>query len=125
MLREGELGTFVCTGPVLVSQAWRACEQLAGWGLVALPWLRGIDGAWLADAAQGTIVCLDNHVLPGGQGEAVLHALADAAPEAAARTSLIGVDRVPECGQNDEVLRAHGLDASSLADRVRTLAPVG
>lgn len=119
VLREGEEGTFVCTGPVLVSQAWRACEQLDGWGLIALPWLRGIDGAWLADAAQGTIVCLDNHVLSGGQGEAVLQALSQSAPEAAARTRLVGVDRVPECGTNDEVLRAHGLDAASLARGVR------
>ena len=27
ILREGEEGTFVCTGPVLVSQAWAACER--------------------------------------------------------------------------------------------------
>jgi transketolase len=122
VLREGDAGTFVCTGPVLVSQAWLACEQLDGWGLIALPWLRGIDGAWLADAAPGTILCLDNHVLAGGQGEAVLRALSEAAPEAAARTKLVGVDRVPECGQNDEVLRAHGFDADSLAATARQLA---
>jgi len=125
VLRDGDDGTFVCTGPVLVSQAWRACEMLEAdgvrVGLVALPWLRDVDGAWLAEAAPGTIVCLDNHVLPGGQGEAVLRALADAAPEAAARTRLIGVDRVPECGTNDEVLRAHGLDAESLARRIQAL----
>jgi transketolase len=123
VLRDGDRGTFVCTGPVLVSQAWAACEELDGWGLIALPWLRGIDGAWLAEHAHGTIVCLDNHVLPGGQGETVLATLAAAAPEAAARTRLVGVDRVPECGLNDEVLRAHGLDSRSLAERVRRLQP--
>ena len=37
--------------------------------------------------------------------------------------SLVGVDRVPECGTNDEVLRAHGLDAGSLVARVRALTP--
>ena len=93
--------------------------------MIALPWLRDVDGAWLADAAAGAIVCLDNHVLPGGQGEAVLRALADAAPEAAARTRLVGVDRVPECGTNDEVLKAHGLDAGSLAGVARALAGAG
>ena len=66
---------------------------------------------------RGAIVCLDNHVLPGGQGEAVLNAFAASAPEAAARTRLVGVDGIPECGTNDEVLRAHGLDAASLVDR--------
>jgi transketolase len=121
VLREGSAGTFVCTGPVLVSQAWAACAELGDWGVVALPWLRGIDGAWLAEVAAGEIVCLDNHHPSGGQGEAVLHAFADAAPEAAARTTLVGIDRVPACGANDEVLRAHGLDAEALVDRARRL----
>lgn len=118
VLREGTAGTFVCTGPVLVSQAWAACEELGDWGLIALPWLRGIDGAWLAETAGGTIMCLDNHVTPGGQGEAVLHALPS---QGAARTHLVGVDDIPTCGANDEVLRAHRLDAASLVERARAL----
>ena len=121
VLREGSAGTFVCTGPVLVSQAWAAAEQLGDWGVIALPWLRGVDGAWLAETAQGRIACLDNHVVPGGQGQEVLRALSAASPEDAARVTLVGVDRVPECGTNDEVLRAHGLDAASLAERVGVL----
>lgn len=114
-LREGTVGTFVCTGPVLVSQAWAACDLMDGWGVVALPWLRGVDGGWLSSVAQGRIVCLDNHVLDGGQGQAVLAALP---PEARSRTTLVGIDRMPVCGTNDEVLRAHGLDAASLVARV-------
>jgi transketolase len=119
VLRRGEAGTFVCAGPVLVSQAWAACEKLGDWGLIALPWLRDVDGAWLADAAKGTIVCLDNHVVAGGQGEAVLRALAEVAPEAAARVRLLGVEGIPQCGTNDAVLQAHGLDAVSLVERVQ------
>jgi transketolase len=122
VLRGGDAGTFVCTGPVLVSQAWAACEELGDWGLIALPWLRDVDGAWVAAHAAGTIVCLDNHVIPGGQGEAVLRAVAETAPESASRVSLVGVEGVPVCGANDEVLRAHRLDAAGLADRVRAYA---
>ena len=118
VLREGTVGTFVCTGPVLVSQAWAACQNLDEWGLIALPWLRGVDGRWLAEAAQGTIVCLDNHVVPGGQGEAILQAFGASAPEAAARTRLIGVEGVPVCGQNAEVLQAHRLNVDGLLDRL-------
>jgi transketolase len=132
VLRGGDAGTFVCTGPVLVSQAWRAAELLAedgiSFGVVALPWLKDVDGRWLAGVApDGAIVCLDNHYVVGGHGDAVLSALAATAPEAAARVVKIGVDRVPECGANDEVLRAHGLDAESLAARVRAavLVPAG
>jgi transketolase len=129
VLREGPDGAFVCTGPVLVSQAWRACELLeeqgVRFGVVALPWLREIDGEWLADAVpDGPIVCVDNHVLPGGQGEAVLAAVADAAPDHAPRVKLVGVDGIPACGSNDEVLQAHGLDAASLAIRAREVLDV-
>ncbi len=126
VLRSGGDVTFVAAGPVMVAAAWHAAEQLAGDGLdagvVALPWLRDVDGAWLADVANGgAIVCLDNHYVSGGQGDAVLAALAADAPEAAARVHKIGVTEVPKSGGNDEVLRAHGLDAESIAVQVREL----
>lgn len=128
VLRRGEDGTFVCTGPVLVSQAWAACELLAaeglGFGLVALPWLKDVDGAWLAEvAAEGPIVCLDNHYVVGGQGDAVLAALSAFEREAAARVVKHGIENVPCCGTNGEVLTAHGLDSGTLASvaRARTM----
>jgi transketolase len=107
----------------MVSAGWHAADLLAGEGVeagvVALPWLRDVDGAWLAEVAGGAvIVTLDNHYLVGGQGDAVLAALAAEAPEAAARLHKIGVTEVPKSGENNEVLRAHGLDAESIAARV-------
>ena len=121
VLREGGDGTFVAAGPVMVSQAWRAAELLAergtNYAVVGLPWLRGVDGAWLSEVAGGgRIVCVDNHYTDGGQGDAVLAALAGR-PDAG-RVVKLGVDSVPACGANDEVLRAHRLDAESLAQRV-------
>jgi transketolase len=95
---------------VLASQA----HAVEGAALVLLPWLRDVDGAWLAEVAAGRrIVVLDNHWLRGGQGDAVRAALPGEQVE------IIGIDRVPECGSNDEVLGAHGLDASSLRERLR------
>jgi transketolase len=114
---------FVAAGPVMVSAGWHAADLLADEGveagLVALPWLRDVDGRWLAEVAgDAVIVTLDNHYLVGGQGDAVLAALAADAPEAAARLHKIGVTEVPKSGENNEVLRAHGLDAESIAARV-------
>ena len=108
--RAGGDVVFVCTGPVLASQAW----QVGGAALVLLPWLRDIDGGWLADVAGGRrIVVLDNHWVRGGQGDAVRDALPGNAVE------IWGIDRMPACGTNAEVLAAHGLDAASLAARLR------
>jgi transketolase len=113
VLREGEDGWFVTTGPVTVAQAWAAAEELGGWGVIALPWLRDVEGAWLSElVGDAPVAVLDNHYVIGGQGDAVMRALGR-------RVSVLGVDRVPECGTNEEVLRAHGLDAASIAERAR------
>jgi transketolase len=99
----------VCTGPVLASQAYGVQEA----ALVLLPWLRDVDGAWLAEVAgDRRIVVLDNHWVRGGQGDAVRAALPGHAVE------VVGIDRVPESGGNEEVLQAHGLDTASLRKRL-------
>ena len=121
---DGEDALLVAAGPVMVSQAFAAAERLREdgirCGVVALPWLRDIDGAWIAElAAEAPILCLDNHYASGGQGDALLAALAEAASEAAGRVRKLAVERVPRCGTNDEVLSAHGLDAASVAERVQ------
>jgi len=128
VVREGGDAVLVGAGPVMLSQAWAAAEILSGRGaecaVVALPWLGDVDGVWLAELAGGApIFCLDNHMLVGGQGDAVASALAtqSVAPVGVARK--LGVDRVPECGTNEQVLRAHELDAESIAERVAAELP--
>jgi transketolase len=121
---------FVAAGPVMVAAGWHAADLLTGGGheagVVALPWLRDVDGAWLAEiAGNAQIVCLDNHYVSGGQGDAVLAALVEAAPEAAARVRKIGVTSVPKSGGNDEVLRAHGLDPEGIRRQLDAFRPAG
>jgi transketolase len=128
VLRTGDDGLFVAAGPVMVGGGWHAADLLAEegleFGLVSLPWLRDIDGRWLADIADGApIFPLDNHYLAGGQGDAVLAALAAAAPQAAAQVQKIGVEEVPRSGENNETLAVHRIDGDGIAARVRaTLA---
>jgi transketolase len=120
---------FVAAGPVMVAAAWRAADLLERTGttagLVALPWLRDVDGAWLASVANGaTIVTLDNHYVSGGQGDAVIAALVRDAPDAAAHVHKVGVTSVPKSGGNDEVLQAHGLDADGILRTLGEVLPV-
>jgi transketolase len=127
LARPGDDALVVATGPVLLGEAMRAAEQLDNEGLgcavLSLPWLRDIDGAWLAGlAGDRPIVCLDNHLAVGGQGTAVREALAAVAPAAAARTLVHGITELPRCGTNDEALRAHRLDAPAVAAVVASFA---
>ncbi|MEJ7818535.1 MAG: transketolase C-terminal domain-containing protein, partial [Thermoleophilaceae bacterium] len=121
VVSEGGDATIVTTGPVMLSQAFAAAQRLTAGGravgVVSLPWLRGVDGEWLAQVTgEAPVFCLDNHYVDGGQGDAVLAALAAAG--ATNRVHKLGVESVPVCGTNDEVLRAHRLDAESLAERI-------
>jgi len=121
VVRPGTEAMIVAAGPVMLSQGFAACELLAAnglsCGLVALPWLREIDGSWLTEVCGGApIFCLDNHYVTGGQGDAVLSALAPL--DRPSRVTKLGVESVPVCGTNAEVLRAHRLDAASIAERV-------
>lgn len=116
LVREGTRAVVVCTGPVLLSQAMAAAQRLGDVGVVSLPWLRDVDGGWLAGVAgEAPIVVLDNHWHVGGQGDAVRAALDGR------RVAVWGIDRVPACGSNEEVLREHRLDADSLVERLRAL----
>jgi transketolase len=123
-LRAGADVALVGYGPVLLSNAWRAAEELAADGVRAavinLPWLNRIDDAWTRDVL-GTfpvVVTLDNHYRSLGQGVMIAAALARNGVRAAVRT--LGLDDVPACGTNAEVLARHGLDAASIATAVRS-----
>lgn len=123
-LRDGKDVAVVAYGPVMLTQAWLASDRLAEQGMqvsvINLPWLRDIDANWLAEAVGDVrlLVTVDNHYASGGQGEMVVNALAALGSPLATRTLSLAVDRVPVCGTNDEVLAAHGLDATSIARRV-------
>ncbi|HEV2770463.1 MAG TPA: 1-deoxy-D-xylulose-5-phosphate synthase N-terminal domain-containing protein [Solirubrobacteraceae bacterium] len=116
VVREGTSAMVVCTGPVLLSQAHVAAERLGDVGVVSLPWLRDVDGDWLGEVTgDAPVVVLDNHWHVGGQGDAVRAALGGRPVE------VWGIDRLPACGSNEEVLREHRLDADSLVERLREL----
>jgi transketolase len=119
VLREGADVALVGYGPVLLTSAWRAAEQLALEGVSAavvnLPWLNRIDHDWARDtlARFGAVVTLDNHYVALGQGVMVAAALARIGARVDVRS--IGLTDVPVCGANDEVLAQHGLDPASIA----------
>jgi transketolase len=123
-LREGADVALVGYGPLLMSNAWRAADDLASHGIAAavidLPWLNRIDDEWVASTLSRypLIVTVDNHYVTLGQGVMVAAALART--RARSEVLSIGLTDVPVCGANAEVLAHHGLDTASLVRSVQT-----
>jgi len=121
-LRQGRDVAIIGYGPLLLSQAWRAADELAQHGVTAsvidLPWLNRIDDEWVSRELAGypLIVTLDNHYLEFGQGVMVAAALART--RVAAEIATIGLTEIPACGSNADVLAYHGLDGPSIARTV-------
>ena len=123
-LTEGEHAVLFGYGPVMLTEAFRAAALLRerhgiGLRVINLPWLNLVDGEWLAGEVEGAgaVFTLDDHYVSGGQGEMLLARLTELG-RAHPVVRRFGVQSIPACGQNDEVLRAHRLDADSLAREV-------
>lgn len=125
VLKDGGDAVMFAYGPVMLAQAWHACEQLRQHKglhvkLIDLPWLNRVDVDWLCSVVEGVghVFTVDDHYSSGGQGEMIGAALAEGGLASATSLTRFGLHEVPQCGRNDEVLRAHGLDAETLADRI-------
>jgi transketolase len=124
LLKPGQDVAIVGYGPVLLSNAWRAAEELASEGISAAvfnhPWLNRVDDAWVKHVYGmfPAVVTLDNHYVTLGQGVMVAAALARNRQRADVLS--LGLTDVPACGTNAEVLAHHGLDAPSIAKAVRS-----
>ncbi|MBA3521654.1 MAG: transketolase [Gemmatimonadales bacterium] len=121
-LTEGSDAILFGYGPVMLSEAYEAAGLLrkrrgVEMRVVNLPWLNLVNSDWLAAETAGVrhVFTLDDHYVTGGQGELVAAKLAEVGLTPGARVRRFGVQGIPVCGQNDEVLRAHRLDAESLA----------
>jgi 1-deoxy-D-xylulose-5-phosphate synthase len=104
-----------------VGAAEQAAELLAQRGVEAsvidARWVKPLDEELLAEAARatGAVVTVEDHVLQGGFGSAVLEALAGRVPEA--RVLRLGLpDRFIEHGDVDAQWREAGIDAESIAE---------
>ncbi len=122
-LLHGTDAILFAYGPVLLTEAWKAALLLKekfgiGLELINLPWLNEVDRVWLEDvlAPHQRIFALDDHSLRGGQGEMLASEVN--ASGLAAEVRRYGVEGIPFCGENREVLKAHGLDADSLSESI-------
>jgi transketolase len=119
--------TAIGYGPVLLSQAILAAEELRRDGVadlrvVNLPWLNIVDENWLSElvAHSDLIVTLDNHYRIGGQGDRIAKTLACTSFSDIPFLSF-GLETLPSCGENTEVLGEHRLDHRSLIFKISSI----
>jgi transketolase len=115
VLQEGSEGLLFAYGPVMLHEALTAAELLDGrLGVVNMPWLNRVDAHWLADLVEpfGELFVLEDHSPVGALGDTLRRSLNGRA------LRVFGVEGWPACGTPAEALRYHGLDGSSLADRI-------
>jgi transketolase len=120
-LRPGTDVAIIGYGTMLLTNAWKAADQLAEQGVSAavidLPWLNRVDDEWVKTlGAYKQILTLDNHYVELGQGVMVAAALARNGVRSG--VSSIGLTEIPACGSNADVLAYHGLDAAGIAKAV-------
>lgn len=114
---DGDGPALLACGPVMVGLA-RAAHSLAlasGSRLPAVysvPWVSAVDPAWLDGVARhhGAVIAMENHLVRCGFADRVREA------SAACRASVkaFGLDRIPSCGGNAEVMVAHGFTAEEV-----------
>jgi transketolase len=116
----------------MLAQAWHAARHLRERGegalrVVNLPWLNVVDDDWLAETLIGVtqVVTLDDHYVDGGQGQMLAARIARLGLAQPPAVRCLGVREIPVCGQNDEVLRAHRLDAASLTEDLAAVLATG
>jgi transketolase len=120
ILREGREAVLFSYGPVMLNEALAAAEVLDGRvQVVNMPWLNRVDVEWLAELVEpfGDIFVLEDHAPVGALGDALRRNLV------ARALTVFGVNGWPVCGTPAEALRYHGLDGSSLADRIGAVLP--
>ena len=122
VIREGSDAVMFTYGQVMLTEAVKAAEILSGRGyslaVVNLPWLNVVDRPWLKSFEKVKhIFTLDDHLIKGGQGEFLSSEILKSMGKPPEVHSF-GVEGIPECGWNEEVLKHHKLDAESLANQI-------
>jgi transketolase len=115
VLREGSEALLFAYGPVMLHEALTAAELLPGrLQVVNMPWLNRVDAEWLTELVEqfGELFVLEDHAPVGALGDTLRRTL-EGRP-----VTVFGVEGWPACGTPPEALRHHGLDGSSLADRI-------
>ena len=123
-LVDGSDAVLFAYGPVMLHEALLTAEILHqsdfDLKVVNMPWLNCVDTGWLQEVI-GTcrgIHVLEDHAPVGGLGDAILNTLVTFHLLDGRRFQKFAVEGYPACGTPSQVLKFHGLDGATLAQRI-------
>ncbi len=120
----GKDALIIAYGPLMTTEAVKAAKLLAekniSVAVMNFPWLNRVDEKWLVEQVRPykLLLTLDDHYLILGQGMQIRSVLAGS--KVASTIISMGVEKIPACGHNGEVLKHHKLDFESIANTVET-----
>lgn len=124
VLTDGKDAALFAYGPVMLHEALSASEILAeksfGLKVINMPWLNAVDVEWLKEVLSEIpkILILEDHSTVGGLGDFLLNQFVASGLLEGKTFEKFGVRGLPECGRPDEVLKFHGLDGATFAERI-------
>ena len=124
ILEVGQDITLITFGPIFSYIAFEIKEILdemdISLNIISTPWINKIDIPWLKKATGETkmIVTLENHYRESGVGSLYISEMASEGLLENRKTLNIGIDELPKCGRNEEVLEYHGLTAEQISKKI-------
>jgi len=124
ILREGDQGVIIAVG-TMVKPSLEAAEKLAGEGMslsvMNARFVKPLDRERILDLASrtGVVITVEENVLEGGFGTAVLELLEDEGFEETKVRRLGFPDHYIEQGEQAELRSLYGLDAEGIALKIR------
>lgn len=125
-LTTGDDAVVIASGPVMLGEAIKAVEVLQKEHslqikVINLPWLNRLDVDWFFDEVSDLrlVLTLDNHYLTGGIADLINRCIATNEKLKNIQVINMGLNDIPSCGTNDEVLEKHGLDHLTIANNIK------
>ena len=114
---------LVAYGPIMLREAIKAALNIQA-DVFNFPWLNRVETYWAVKTLgqYDLIVVIDDHYRISGLGNLIAAIFGmNRVPHKMPNPDvlLLGLTQIPACGQNDEVLRHHKLDAESIIETIR------
>jgi transketolase len=121
-IREGKDLTIISTG-IMLQEVMKAAEMLdrekISAEIIHMPTIKPIDNEAILKSAKktGFVITCEDHSIMGGLGGAVAEILSESSPTKMLR---IGLSGFAESGPYKELYKKYGLDAESIAGKIKT-----